>query len=118
MAAAGATLEFAVARIDLAGCTDKAVALDRLARALRFPAWFGGNWDALADCLGDLGWWPAEGYLLLIEHVWQWRAQDRAEFDTLLAILTEAAMEWAGRGKAFWVLFPLPADQLAALEPD
>ena len=26
-----------------------------LARVLRLPAWYGGNLDALADCLGELG---------------------------------------------------------------
>src|SRR3546814_314131 len=47
-------LGHAVAAIDLAGCRDKDDVLDRFAAALHFPDWFGRNWDALADCLGDL----------------------------------------------------------------
>ena len=41
-------------RVDLAGCSDKATLLARLAAALQFPDWFGHNWDALSDCLTDL----------------------------------------------------------------
>ncbi|WP_405852542.1 barstar family protein [Streptomyces sp. NBC_00090] len=40
--------------LDLAGVTDKAALMDRCAVALALPAWFGRNWDALADCLTDL----------------------------------------------------------------
>ena len=29
---------------------------DEVSAALQFPIHFGDNWDALADCLGDLGW--------------------------------------------------------------
>ncbi|MGV8942351.1 MAG: barstar family protein [Lysobacter sp.] len=116
MAAAGATLDFAVARIDLADCCDKAEALTRISKALQFPGWFGGNWDALADCLGDLSWLLAPGYLLLIENSGQWQAADVEDFDTLLAILNEAAMEWRERNVAFWALLPLPSDELERLE--
>lgn len=38
--------------------TSKAELLDALAAALRFPPWFGRNWDALADLLADLSWLP------------------------------------------------------------
>jgi len=116
MAEAGTALDFEVARIDLAGCADKADALFRFAGALRFPDWFGGNWDALADALGDLSWLPADGYLLLIEHAGPWREADGDDFATLLDILNEAAAGWALRNVAFWALLPLPAEQLAALE--
>src|SRR5690606_7438472 len=49
-------LGFAAVAIDLSGCRDKDEAFERFAAALRFPDWFGRNWDALADCLDDLSW--------------------------------------------------------------
>lgn len=116
MAAAGAALDFAVARVDLGDCADKAAVLARIGQALQFPDWFGGNWDALADSLGDLSWLPAPGYLLLVEHAGDWRAADGPGFDTLLAILGEAATDWRTRNVAFWVLLPLPAEELQQLE--
>ena len=30
--------------------------LNVLSRGLRFPKYFGGNWDALDECLNDLSW--------------------------------------------------------------
>lgn len=116
MAEAGEALEYAVVRIDLRGCEDKSGALDRFARALSFPDWFGGNWDAFADSLGDLSWLPAVGYLLLIEHAAGWRERDGENFDIALDILNEAANDWAERDVAFWALLPLPDELLAALE--
>lgn len=113
---AASSLDYAIARADLSGCKDKTEALARIAKALSFPGWFGGNWDALADCLGDLSWLLAPGYLLLIENSSAWRAAQTEDFDTLLAILNEAALEWRERNVAFWALLPLPADEMEAIE--
>jgi hypothetical protein len=55
-----------LARANLGGAEDKEALLERFALALGFPAWFGGNWDALEDCLGDLGWRAGEGHVLLL----------------------------------------------------
>lgn len=104
--AAAMALDFAAVVVDLAGCTDKEDALARLAAALKFPDWFGGNWDALADCLADLSWWPAAGYLLLLEHAAAWRAAEPEAFDTTLEIIEEAAQAWAVQHKPFWALLP------------
>ena len=112
---AAGTLDYQVRRIDLAGCRDKACALDLIAEALRFPDWVGDNWDALADALNDLSWLPANGYLLLLEHASEWRGHAGADFEVLLDILDQAATPWAEQGTAFWSLLPLPSEELAAL---
>ena len=54
--------------IDLSACTDKRDLLDRFAAALRFPSWFGYNWDAMHDCLTDLSWLPASAYRVVLSH--------------------------------------------------
>jgi hypothetical protein len=118
MAQAGQALDYAVLRVDLADCADKAALMQRFADAGQFPEWFGGNWDALGDALADLSWRPAPGYLLLVEHADGWRASNGEDFDTLLDILNESAFRWAGNNIAFWALLPFPAEQLAALEED
>lgn len=46
---------------------DKDSLLDRLARGLEFPAHFGRNWDALSDCMTDLGWLGAGRVLIVHE---------------------------------------------------
>lgn len=110
------SLSYAVVPIDFGGFVGKDAALDTIASALRFPDWFGGNWDALADCLRDLSWRPADGYLLLLERIEPWRDAEPDAFATLLDILNEAATSWAHAGTAFWALAPLPAATLAAME--
>ncbi|HVI59584.1 MAG TPA: barstar family protein [Luteimonas sp.] len=109
-------LGFAVVAIDFAGRDDKDEVLDGFAAALRFPEWFGHNWDALADCLGDLSWWPAGGYLLLLDHAAAWREADAAGFATLLDVLGDAAAAWSARQVPFWALVPLSARALEAID--
>jgi hypothetical protein len=38
---------------------------EECAQVLAFPAWFGHNWDALADCLADLSWLPGRGHVVI-----------------------------------------------------
>jgi RNAse (barnase) inhibitor barstar len=95
------SLGFVCARIDLTGCRDKGEFLARIAVALEFPGWFGGNWDALFDCLTDLGWRPAVGYLLIFEHAAGWRDAAPEAFDAAVAILGDASAAWQERGVPF-----------------
>ncbi len=49
------------------GVRSKRKLLAILAGKLRFPGYFGGNWDALEECLADLSWLPA-GQRVAIVH--------------------------------------------------
>jgi hypothetical protein len=86
---------------------EKAALLDNIATALGFPDWFGHNWDALEDCITDLSWREAPGYVLVIESP---RPGD--DLGVLVDILRSSAEFWAGRGKPFFALFVDPGRAL------
>lgn len=110
--AAAEACDYRVFRVELAGVVDKAGLLDALARGMAFPEWFGANWDALADCLADLGWCPAEGYLVLLEHCDLLHARAADDFATALQLFQAAADEWREQGIALWCLVDMQADGL------
>jgi len=97
--ALAASLGYTVFEVDLTGCHDKAGLLERLARAMTFPAWFGGNWAAWFDCLTDLGWHaPAPGYVLVLRRALGMHRTAPETLDTALAIVEDAARVWTDRG--------------------
>ena len=49
------TTSAAPATVDGRACRTRAAFFTEVARALGFPAYFGHNWDALVDCLRDVG---------------------------------------------------------------
>lgn len=106
---------FAAFRIDLSHVQDKAQMLDAIARAMKFPKWFGHNFDALADCLADMAWKPAEGYLVLLEHCDGIHGRAEADFVTLLQTFEQAAAEWREQDVPFWCLVEMQADGIAWL---
>jgi len=91
-----------VSRIDLRQVAGKAALLERFAHALEFPRWFGGNWDALEDCLSDLSWTKADGHVLLIEGAADLPADERG---ISVEILASAAAAWAERKRPFFAVF-------------
>lgn len=99
-------------RVDIGHAHDKQDFLDLVSKALNFPKTFGGNWDALADCLRDLSWIEAtsgnKGYLLILEKSKHFCAAHKHEFDEAIEILGETAKFWRGQGKPFWGLIGGP----------
>jgi len=104
---------FAIHRIDLSAVRDKTTLMERLAAALKFPDWFGHNWDALADCLSDLSWLPAGGHVLLLEHCDDLHAAHTENFVTALQVFAAAADTWRAENVPFWVLIDVRADTMA-----
>ena len=89
--------------IDLGAIRTKEALLDRMARSLAFPDWFGRNWDALEDCLSDLSWTGAEGHVLCLKGGEALEADDR---EILLDVLRAVAESWRARRRPFFAVFP------------
>ncbi len=108
IAAAAQGAGLACWRIDIAHVHDRNDFTGLVAKALAFPEWFGGNWDALEDCLSDLSWHAAPGYVLLLEHAKHFGAGHKQEFVTATEVLEGAAQYWQEQGKPFWAIVSGP----------
>jgi RNAse (barnase) inhibitor barstar len=86
---------------------------DEFAAALQFPYYFGENWDAFDECLTDLEWLPADGYVLLIQnstHLLETETSDRRS--TFFQVLERDGREW---GTPAAGQFPRPAKSFHVL---
>jgi len=93
--------------VSLKGAATKAELMERIAGALKFPEWFGGNWDALEDCLTE-----TRGYLLF--HDFEGLGTD--DLGVLLDVLASVAGFWSERGEPFFAVFIDPQRKLRARE--
>lgn len=75
-----------------------------IARVMSFPDYFGGNWDALEDCLTDLLWVNAKGYVIAYDDVRAFAVQDADGLATVLDIFNASAQFWRSQGRGFFVL--------------
>lgn len=74
------------------GIRSKEKLLAVLADKLRFPGYFGWNWDALEELLRDLSWLPSRQVVIVHADLpFGERSENRA---TYLQILREAATHW------------------------
>lgn len=95
---------------DCSAADDKAGVMAALARGLKLPKWFGANLDALYDCVTDLepgvrGTPP--GLVLVVERLPDGPGFDAEQLEGLLAVFTDAADDFAGRGVAFRVFWSI-----------
>jgi RNAse (barnase) inhibitor barstar len=76
-------------------CRTAAGLFAELAEVLEFPDYFGHNWDALEECLADLEWLPAKGYVLLFTDAELILPDDEDDFATFVEVLNDAGEAWA-----------------------
>jgi len=68
--------------------------LQVIAEEMIFPSYFGNNWDALVDCLMDLSWVRAEGYVVLFDHAGRFALGQPEEWVIAVDILRSAVEYW------------------------
>jgi RNAse (barnase) inhibitor barstar len=90
--------------IDGKNITRKEQLLNAVATALHFPADFGHNWDALEECLTDMEWADADGYVIFYDHIDGLLAAHPDQFETLVEICRDAVASWKEDDKAMLVL--------------
>lgn len=87
--------------VDLRRARGKHALLGACARGFLFPAGFGGNWDALADCLQDLSWLAETGTVALLRGGADFAAAASDEYAMLQAILVDTAEYWKRQNRVF-----------------
>src|SRR5688572_8551105 len=95
---------FAFFHIEGKNIARKEQLLNHVATALHFPDEFGHNWDALEECLTDLEWVDADGYLIYYDHIDGLLAAHPDQFETLVEILRDAVASWKTDDTAMVVL--------------
>lgn len=103
--AAAAQTDFTLFEADVAAVQSKGEFLAVIAQAIHAPEWFGHNWDALADALGDLSWQPAPGYVLLLHNGGETLGLSAADHTIATEILTDTVNFWRSQGRPLWVFF-------------
>ena len=90
--------------LDGSSIYDKPSFLAASARAMHFPDYFFHNWDSFEECVTDLSWLQAPGYVLIYDHVSALVAQHPRAWNTAYAILADAVAYWEQHSRPFYVL--------------
>ena len=95
---------FAFFHVDGKNIARKEQLLIHVAMSLHFPKDFGHNWDALEECLTDLEWVDADGYLIYYDHIDGLLEAHPDQFETLVEIVRDAVASWKEDDAAMIVL--------------
>jgi len=91
--------------MDAKGIADKHALLVEVASQFKFPSYFSENWDSLEECLRDLSWLPASGYVLVVRDTTSiWSSAPHA-VGTLIELWLSVADSWRLRTRSFHLVF-------------
>jgi len=96
--------DFRVFHLDGHKASSRERFLTEAGRVMQFPDYYGMNWDAFDECVRDLSWLPAHGYVVLFDHFDQLAQSDPAAWDTVRESFHFAIEEWRDERIPFYVL--------------
>ena len=88
---------FFIARCDGANMQTKVSMFQEFADKFQFPSYFGHNWDAMEECLGDLEWIESPGYIAFImdaDLIFKKERKRLEKFRLLVTILDQCARDF------------------------
>jgi RNAse (barnase) inhibitor barstar len=90
--------------LNLEGIDSKERFMDLCAGVFNLPDYFGRNWDALEDCLKDMRWIKADGFVILYENFGALAERATEDFEESMEILSDAAEYWSENDKPMLAL--------------
>jgi hypothetical protein len=96
--AAAEALDWRCVVLDGTEVEDKAAFLESCDEAFELPEWFGMNWDALQECLGDLDHEGTAGVVVIWSGWGEFAEAASTDFAVALDVLTGAVHGWAADG--------------------
>lgn len=97
---AGTVVQISVSKVE----NDKELFV-LLAQALKFPGYFGHNWDAVDECLADIQWLPAAGCVLVCTEADSAWSRCPTTLGKLISVWLGAARNWGETGTPFHLIF-------------
>lgn len=81
---------------------DSSSLFSEMSEKLKFPDYFGRNWNALQDCLRDLEWFSSEnGYVIIWSNASKMMMTSPEDFFEFMNILKYVNEYWSSIGKIF-----------------
>lgn len=90
--------------VDMKNVTRKQTFLSKMAEELKFPDYFGNNWDALFESLTDLSWLEAPGYLIIIKNMKIFEKQSSSHLLAIKRIFEAVTNYWESRQVPFIII--------------
>lgn len=86
--------EHSVIEIDCEKCLNEDMLYTELKKKLRFPNYFGWNWDALDECMRDLMWFDEEYIIVVWNNPERLLEQDEEGREIFLHMVFSIEKEW------------------------
>jgi RNAse (barnase) inhibitor barstar len=87
--------------LDGAKIASKDELLSQFAQAMEFPIYFSNNWDALEECLRDLQWLSARGYVIQFKEADRFIEMCKSDFRILVQIIKSVSRHWKANNIEF-----------------